>query len=611
MEKWLIQGKKADFDGIGEKFGISPYLVRVIRNRDIVEEAEYKEYLECSLDNLHSPMLLKDMEKAVSIINEVINSGDKIRVIGDYDIDGVCAGYIITDALRKFGGNVDFDVPERIADGYGINNRLIDKAHNDGISLIITCDNGIAASAQIEYAKELGMKIIVTDHHEVPFIMQGETKRSVLPKADAVVDHKREDCEYPFKELCGAAVGYKLIEAYYDKYILFKEKTEEILAEDKRRKEKFLKKYLVFATIATVGDVVPLLRENRIIVKNGLKYIKSVDNYGLRALIEVNELKEREVSSYHISFVIGPCINSGGRIDTAKRVFELFECEDEERAFVMAKELKEINEERKAMTIEGTNRAIELFKEDESMRSDRVIVVYLENCHESLAGIIAGRLKDIFYKPIFVFTEGEIGLKGSGRSIEGYSMFEELTMANELYKKENKEPLFTRFGGHKMAAGVSIEKNKFDIMRKLLNSSNSISDDIFIRKIWIDVPLPFEYMSEELINQLALLEPFGMANEKPVFADKCIGINNLRILGKNRNVISMRLINNSGYKIDAVYFSEEADFIETMESKFDKRVVEDMLKGREVSVALGIIYYPEINEYMGYRNIRVVIKRIS
>lgn len=607
IEEWRVYGKKADFNSFAEKFGISPIIARIIRNRDIVEEKEFEEYLRCDLKKLNSPMLYKDMDKAIQIINKAIVTNEKIRVISDYDIDGICGGYILKDALINFGGNVDFDVPERVNDGYGINIRLIDKAYNDGVKLIITCDNGIAACEQIKYARSLGIKVIVTDHHEVPFIMEDGYRKYVLPEAEAVIDHKREDCEYPCKDLCGAAVGYKLVEAYFDKYV------SECMDNTKyniENKEKFFEKYLVFTAIATVGDIVFLRGENRTIVKNGLKLIKTVDNPGLQSLIDVNELTDKKILSYHISFVIGPCINSGGRIDTARRVFELFDCKDFEKAYNMAKELKDINEERKMMTVSGTENAIQICNGEynSDIVDSKVMIVYLKNCHESLAGIIAGRLKDIFYKPVFVFTDSEGCYKGSGRSIEGYSMAEELTMANELYKKEYGKNLFIKFGGHKMAAGLSIERDKLEVMRKILNASKGITNDIFVRRIWIDVPLPFEKIQEEMIEQLDILEPFGVGNEKPVFAEKCIGIDRLRILGKNRNVMLMKLINNSGHKMDAVYFADETEFIQIFESKFGREYVDDILKGKEVKVSFNIIYYPEINEYNGYRNVRVVVK---
>ena len=410
MEKWLVHAKKADFNGIGKRFNISPILARIIRNRDVTELDEFEAYLKCDLNTLNSPFLFKDMEKAVDIIHKSIQNNEKIRIVGDYDIDGVCAGVILKDGFKSMGANVDFDVPDRINDGYGINDRIIKQAFDDNVNLIITCDNGISAGSQIDYAHELGMKIIVTDHHEVPYVMENDNKVFMIPNADAVIDHKRFDCEYPFKHLCGAMVAYKLIEAFLEKY--YKVYFDDYNFIDE--KMKFIDKYLVFAGIATVGDVVPLMGENRVIVKNALKRIKEIDNYGLEALIKVNELWDKEISSYHISFVIGPCINSGGRIDTAKRVFSLFDCENMDIAMKMAMELKAINDERKEMTVEGVERAIKLIEDSEELKNEKVLIIYLKNCHESLAGIIAGRLKEKYYKPVFVFTDAENGIKGSG-----------------------------------------------------------------------------------------------------------------------------------------------------------------------------------------------------
>lgn len=599
-EKWLVQAKKADFNALGEQFGISPVIARIIRNRDIVEVVEYKNYLECDMNSLHSPMELKDMEKAVTIIYSAIQNKVKIRVIGDYDIDGVCSGYILTDGLEKLGAVVDFDVPERIADGYGLNERLIQQAFEDGIGLIVTCDNGIAASSQIEYAKKVGMQVVITDHHEVPFEMIDGEKRYLVPNADAVVDQKQKDCPYPFKELCGAGVAYKLLEALQDKF-------------KSSKKEKFLEKYLLFAAIATIGDIVPLLGENRILVKNGMERLKTVENFGMHALLEVNGLLEKEINSYHISFVVGPCINAGGRLDTAKKVFELFRSETYAEAMKRATELKELNEERKAMTVANTEKAISIIEKDEELKKDKVLLVYLSDCHESLAGIIAGRLREIYYKPALVFTDCEEGIKGSGRSVEGYSMFEELTLANGKYREQNvdNEPLLDKFGGHKMAAGVSMQPEKLPVLRELLNSSEHATEEMLVRKIWIDVALPFEYITESLIRQLERLEPFGMGNEKPVFAEKCTSVDNIKILGKNRNVISLKVRNKSNYPIEAICFEEADTFLDNLKQKFGGEEVEALLQGRKNNISFNIAYYPEINEYNGYSNIRVVIKRYS
>lgn len=598
MEKWLVHGKKADFNGLSEKFGITPVLARIIRNRDIIEEEQYREYLECNIENMNNPLLYTDMEKAVGIIERAIVNKQHIRVIGDYDIDGICAGYILTDGLENLSAEVDFDVPERINDGYGINERLIRQAYDDGVKLIITCDNGIAAKKQVDLAKSLGMNIIITDHHEVPYEFEGENRKYIMPEADAVIDHKRPDDTYPFKELCGAGVAYKLLQVLYESF-------------NGKFGKKVENKYLTFAAVATIGDIVPLVGENRTIVKNGMKNIKEVDNYGLRALIEVNGLTDNKISSYHISFVIGPCINAGGRLDTAKRAYALFRSENYSEALQKAQELKEINEERKNLTLEYTKKAMDIIEADEELKRDKVLILYLKECHESLAGIIAGKIKEQYYKPSIVFTDCKEGIKGSGRSVEGYSMFEELSLADNLYRQTHGESLFVRFGGHKMAAGISMEYDKLTELRRILNESRNLNEDMLIRKIWIDVPLPFEYITERLIKELEILEPFGMSNEKPVFAEKCTGIERFRIFGKNRNVISMLIRNKSGYKMEATYFEAEEVFIREMTALYGSMAVNNILDGKRADVKFNILYYPEINEYNGNKNIRVVIKRFS
>ena len=622
MEKWLVQTKKADFNGLGNRFGINPVIARIIRNRDIISEEEYGEYLKCDMDKLYSPLLIKDMEKAIHIIKKAMDDQKKIRVIGDYDIDGVTSGYILTDALEKMGADVDFDVPDRITDGYGINNRLIKQAYDDGVSLIVTCDNGIAASSQVEYAKELGMQIVVTDHHEVPYSIENGEKKHIIPKADAVVDHKRPDCEYPFKELCGAGVAYKLIDALYDLFDDFhmvngnEEENHKNARDEKKiyeKKEKFMEKYLCFAAIGTVGDIVPLLGENRTIVKNGLKLIDKVNNDGIKALIEANGLGKRTISSTHIGFVIGPCINAGGRLDTAKRAFSLFRSQTYEEAIEKAQELKGLNDERKYMTSLNTEKAIQLIENDTSLQNDSVLIIYLAGCHESLAGIIAGRIKERYYKPTIVFTDSEDGIiKGSGRSVEGYSMFEKLTWADNYYKtmEENTsgEPLLVKFGGHKMAAGLSMKKNQMEWLRNILNQHDSIDKEILVKKIWIDVAMPFEYITENLIRQLELLEPFGMANEKPVFAEKCTSIERLRIFGQNRNVVSLTVRNKANYKMEATYFTEGDQFVREIRERFGEKETELLLSGKKNNIGMNILYYPELNEYNGQKNIKVVIK---
>ncbi|MCI5603619.1 MAG: single-stranded-DNA-specific exonuclease RecJ [Clostridiales bacterium] len=617
MEKWLIQAKKADFNRLGNKFNISPVIARIIRNRDIISEEEFKEYLNADIEELYSPFLLKGMEETVRIIVAAINDRKKIRVIGDYDIDGICSGYILTTGIERLGGVVDFDVPERIVDGYGLNERLIRKAYNDGIELIITCDNGIAASAQVKLAKQLGINIVVTDHHEVPFEITEGGKKYIFPEADAVIDQKQPDCTYPFKELCGAGITYKVIDAIYESVYLngiytINVANDVLNSNGVMPKEEFMREFLVFAAIATVGDIVDLVSENRTIVKNGLKHINDIDNKGLKALIEANELTGKVINSYHISFIIGPCINAGGRLDTARKAFELFRCTSEKEAVIKAVDLKNINDERKDMTAFYTEKALDILKNDDKYANQNVIVVYLPDCHESLAGIIAGRIKEIYYKPVFVLTDSEEGVKGSGRSIEGYSMYEEMVKADTRFRQENAtdEHLFIKYGGHKMAAGLSIDKDRIDIFREYLNSSDGITEDMLVEKVWIDVALPFEYLSFDFIEQLDILEPFGRANERPVFAEKC-RINRIRVFGKNRNVISLSVRNDAGTTIDATCFEEEEVFMSYLENKFSKTDVDNALNGRENNIRLSIIYYPEINEYRGFKNIRVVIKRYS
>lgn len=617
MEKWLIQAKKADFNRLGNKFNISPVIARIIRNRDIISEEEFKEYLNADIEELYSPFLLKGMEETVRIIVAAINDRKKIRVIGDYDIDGICSGYILTTGIERLGGVVDFDVPERIVDGYGLNERLISKAYNDGIELIITCDNGIAASAQVKLAKQLGINIVVTDHHEVPFEITEGVKKYILPEADAVIDQKQPDCTYPFKELCGAGITYKVIDAIYESVYLngiytINVANDVLNSNGVMPKEEFMREFLVFAAIATVGDIVDLVSENRTIVKNGLKHINDIDNKGLKALIEANELTGKVINSYHISFIIGPCINAGGRLDTARKAFELFRCTSEKEAVIKAVDLKNINDERKDMTAFYTEKALDILKNDDKYANQNVIVVYLPDCHESLAGIIAGRIKEIYYKPVFVLTDSEEGVKGSGRSIEGYSMYEGMVKADTRFRQENAtdEHLFIKYGGHKMAAGLSIDKDRIDIFREYLNSSDGITEDMLVEKVWIDVALPFEYLSFDFIEQLDILEPFGRANERPVFAEKC-RINRIRVFGKNRNVISLSVRNDAGTTIDATCFEEEEVFMSYLENKFSKTDVDNALNGRENNIRLSIIYYPEINEYRGFKNIRVVIKRYS
>lgn len=561
-EQWMIQTKRADFNEIAKKFSISPVTARIIRNRDIVGDQEIRKYLKGTLADLYEPEQLKDMEKAASIIREKILEGRRIRIIGDYDIDGVCSTYILYRGMKRAGANVDYEIPDRIKDGYGINHMLIEAAAQDGIDTILTCDNGIAASAEIAMAKELGMTVVITDHHEVLKI-DGE---EVLPQADAVVDPKQADCYYPNPEICGGVVAWKFVKVLYRLFHIPEKEWEDLLE---------------FAAIATVGDVMRLQDENRIIVKYGLKKIAETSNIGLRKLVEKNNLDISHLSAYHIGFVIGPCLNAGGRLQTAKLALALLLAEDEEEADRLAVELKELNDKRKDMTQEETRKAEELV--DGLYSGDKVLVVYLPDCHESLAGIIAGRLREHYQKPSLVITKSEDGAKGSGRSIEAYHMFEGLVEVRDL---------LTKFGGHPMAAGFSLKEEHIEELRKRLNENAKLTEEDFIQKIWIDVPMPLEYVSEELIQELEALEPFGQGNEKPQFAQKNLHIRGFRVMGKNRNAVRLSVVTENGFPMEALWFGDGDGF-------------EKELSGHSVMDA---IYYPGINEYNGNRSIQIVIK---
>lgn len=576
-EKWLVQSKKADFNEIASKYNILPVTARLIRNRDIVEDNEINMYLNGSLGELHSPRLLKDMDKAVAIICDKLTQEVRFRVIGDYDIDGVCAGNILVRGMKMLGANVDFEVPDRVVDGYGINQRIINDAHRDGIDTIITCDNGIAAWDAIEGAKECGMTIIVTDHHEVP-----EKK---VP-ADAVIDPKQKDCPYPYKDICGAVVAYKLIQA------LFEEMNRDISE---------IKYLLELAAIATIGDVVNLQDENRIIAKTGLQLIDNSRIPGVRALKKVCCLENSEINSYHIGFKMGPCLNAGGRLDTAMKSYRLLALEEDEAADLLAEELYNLNEERKEMTIKNTEIAMEMIENDPEYEQETILVVFLPDCHESLAGIVAGRIREKYNKPVFAITRSGELLKGSGRSIEGYNMFEELTKCSDLLVK---------FGGHEMAAGLSLLESNLMPLRKTLNKNSTLTEEDLICKVWIDVAMPFQYISERLVQELKMLEPFGKANPKPVFADKNIRIKRITVFGKDRNVIRLNMINEGNFNMEGTVFMGEEEFTKLMEDKYGSEEVQNAFSGRENNIKLGITYYPEVSEYRGNMYMRVVIGKI-
>ena len=567
MEKWMVAAKRADFKGIGERFGIDQVTARIIRNRDVIGEKAIEKYLHGSRKDFYSPWLLKDMEKAVAILQEKIENRNRIRIIGDYDIDGVMSTYILLESLRGLGCDVDMMIPNRITDGYGINEHLIEQAWQEGRDTIITCDNGIAAVTQIRKAKDLGMTVIVTDHHEVPFEdLEGERKE-ILPPADAIVNPKQKACSYPFAGLCGAVVAMKVMEALYEKM------APEVDLVDKM---------LPFAGIATIGDVMDLQDENRILVKEGLQRLHHTTNLGLQELIRVNNLEPENISPYHIGFILGPCLNASGRLDTAKRALQLLLADSREEAAVLAGDLKNLNESRKEMTAQGLEKAIEQV-ESTSMMEDTVLVVFLPECHESLAGIIAGRLRERYHKPSFVLTRGEEGVKGSGRSIESYSMYEKLCECKEY---------LTKFGGHPMAAGLSLEEENVERFRRKLNEQSGLTEEDLVEKVTIDVPMPIHYIRKDLVQELSLLEPFGKGNEKPLFAQKNLWVSQMRVFGKNRNVVKMRLTDENGYPMDGVYFGNGDEFAEEGRGK------------RKIS----IVYYPDINMYQGRESFQVIIR---
>lgn len=566
MQKWRVYSKKADFDAIGSRFNIDPVTARIIRNRDVTDMENVDMYLNGTLDRLHDPMMMKDMDKAVSVIASSIRDNKHIRIIGDYDIDGICSIYILFKGLKICGADVDYEVPDRITDGYGINENLIKQAYEAGVEVIITCDNGIAAASQIDYANELGMTVVITDHHDVPYEETDNGRRYIIPKAAAVVDPKQNDCRYPFKMLCGAGIAYKFIDCMVKEF---------------QTGDSVMPELLQFAAIATVGDIVDLLDENRIIVKEGLKLIANTENYGLNALMAVTGVSRESINAYHIGFVLGPCLNASGRLDSAKRALKMLVTDDRAEAERHAGELKDLNEERKKLTSEAVDKAVDMV-ENSSLKDDRVLVIFLPDCHESIAGIVAGRIREKYYKPVIVLTRGEQEAKGSARSIESYNMFEKLSECKDL---------FTRFGGHPMAAGLSLPEENIPEFRRRINEHCNLSEEDLTETVWIDVPMPLEYINEKLILELDGLEPFGKANPKPVFADKNISIRNIRAIGKDKQYTRMTIAKDSGMVIDAVGFFPCTE-LETVYNK----------NGR-----ISCTYYPEINEFRDKKQIQVCV----
>ena len=582
MERWVLLRKGADFEAIGKKYQISPRLACLIRNRDVIGEEAVDRYLNGTISDLYDGMLMKDMDKAIDILKEKILEDKKIRVIGDYDIDGVNATYILLEGLERLGADVDSDIPDRISDGYGLNRHLVERAYEAGVDTLITCDNGIAAADEIAYGKEMGMTVIVTDHHEVPFDEQDGEKRYRIPPADAVMDPKQPDCLYPFKGLCGAAVAYKLMEALW-----------ESMGKDSADLDDLIEN----VAIATIGDVMDLEDENRIFVKEGLQMLRRTKNPGLKALIECTGIDKNSLNSYHIGFVLGPCINASGRLDTAKRALELLRAGTQKEADILAGDLKALNDSRKDMTEEAVKQAEEQV-ETTTISKDKVLVVYLPDCHESLAGIVAGRIRENYYKPVFVLTDAEEGVKGSGRSIDGYHMYEELNKCKEL---------LTKFGGHRMAAGLSLPKENVGKFREMLNKNCTLTEEEMKEKVTIDMEMPFGCVTEGLVKELELLEPFGKGNTKPVFAARDVTLLGARILGKNRNVLKLQVQDMNGCRIEAMLFHHADDFLGKLEEQYGKTEVEAILKGRGRQIRISMTYYPDINEYMGKKTPQIVV----
>ena len=582
MERWVLLRKGADFEAIGKKYQISPRLACLIRNRDVIGEEAVDRYLNGTISDLYDGMLMKDMDKAIDILKEKILEDKKIRVIGDYDIDGVNATYILLEGLERLGADVDSDIPDRISDGYGLNRHLVERAYEAGVDTLITCDNGIVAADEIAYGKEMGMTVIVTDHHEVPFDEQDGEKRYRIPPADAVMDPKQPDCLYPFKGLCGAAVAYKLMEALW---------------ESMRKDSADLDDLIENVAIATIGDVMDLEDENRIFVKEGLQMLRRTKNPGLKALIECTGIDKNSLNSYHIGFVLGPCINASGRLDTAKRALELLRAGTQKEADILAGDLKSLNDSRKDMTEEAVKQAEEQV-ETTTISKDKVLVVYLPDCHESLAGIVAGRIRENYYKPVFVLTDAEEGVKGSGRSIDGYHMYEELNKCKEL---------LTKFGGHRLAAGLSLPKENVGKFREMLNKKCTLTEEEMKEKVTIDMEMPFGCVTEGLVKELELLEPFGKGNTKPVFAARDVTLLGARILGKNRNVLKLQVQDVNGCRIEAMLFHHADDFLGKLEEQYGKTEVEALLKGRGRQIRISMTYYPDINEYMGKKTPQIVV----
>ncbi|OSA97060.1 UNVERIFIED_ORG: single-stranded-DNA-specific exonuclease RecJ [Clostridium botulinum] len=583
-ERWFVKNIKADYKNISKKYGISELITRLMINRNIVEDDMIKNYINPNYSNFHDPYEMKDIEKAAKILKEKIELKEKIRIIGDYDVDGVISVYILYTALKRCGANVDYEIPDRIKDGYGINKKIILEAKNDEVDTLLTCDNGISAIEQIKYAKELGMTVIITDHHDIPFVEDEKGDRIFISsEADSIINPKQIECGYKFDKICGAGVAFKLIEVLYEKMKISKEE---------------LYRLIEFVAIATVCDVVDLIDENRIFVKNGLKMINNTTNLGLKYLMKETKMDGKEISTYHLGFVIGPCINASGRLDSAKKGLKLLLSQDEEEALNLAKELVGLNDERKSMTSDGVEKAIEII-EGSTMKDDKVFVIYIPQVHESLAGIIAGRIREKYNVPTIILTKAEEGVKGSGRSIEEYNMFEELLTCKDLLNK---------FGGHPMAAGLSLNENNIDLLREGLNRNTKLTEEELIPKITIDLPLVLENINYDMINDLELLEPFGKGNSKPLFGAKNVNAVKAMVLGQNKNVLKIKLKTTSGRVIDSIYFGDIEEFEQYITKKYNYEELQKLYGGEFNSVNLDLVFYPSINEYNGNISIQIVIQ---
>lgn len=584
-EKWLLRNRKVDLKAMSEKYKISQLLCKLMVNRDIIDENIINSYINPVYKYLHSPKTMKDVVIAVDIIKRKIQENKKIRIIGDYDVDGIISVFILYTALKKCGANVDYEIPDRIKDGYGINENIVKVAYDEGVDTIITCDNGISAIDQIQYAKDLGLTVIVTDHHDVPFIEEDGVRTFLSSQADAIINPKQIECEYKFKSICGAGVAFKLMEALYEEIGMDKEECYKLIE---------------FIAIATVCDVVDLIDENRIFVKNGLEMLNNSKNIGINALKKACGLEDKEITAYHLGFVIGPCLNASGRLDSAKKGLELLLMEDDEEAKNLAQEIVDLNDARKNMTKEGVDRAINII-DSTDINNDNILVVYIPDIHESLAGIVAGRVKEKYNKPTIILTKSEEGVKGSARSIEEYNMFEGLLACKELLDK---------FGGHPMAAGLSLQEDKVDELRIALNNKCELTDEDLTRKIMIDSSLPLEYLNLHLIEELNVLEPFGKGNSKPVFGVRDAKITKAMLLGKDKNVLKLKLLTNNDITIDAMIFNDLENFESKIIEKYGNEGLDNLYNKSNNNISMDFTFYPSINEWNGNKSIQIVVNGI-